>query len=789
MNKNIASIFFLILILATVFALPSCSITAPTTGDYNNRDNVADFDYSCTDAVDSNATLNGTLIIDGQDLNSLITTDGTYTIIVTAVDVDNNSITTQLSFVFDSTAPTGTITSADYTNDEPELTISASNTTGWKMYLSCENDGPWREYDYTSTITNFDVTDDDYDCDNGLDEGDDEIYVYIMFKDKAGNFSTGTIRTDEMTYDSVDPDFDEADFTITAGDEEVEVTWTDPDDDTKLVSVTATVILDDDEIEELQKTANKESIVINDLENGERYDIELLLVDAAGNSVTLNDFASFTPQGNVATIKITPTTEYVKSADKLTATCTFSKSGTDNAVLSYKYSGPSTDEEDIDEADGTVSGNVTISNTNHSRITFYCTAKDTESTSAYKTIDNNKPIVEWKDTNNFFSGTKRVLFRATDNLELAKVELDFNNLVRTISTKDVNQNYYFDLNSFLYENGSYSLKAIATDGAGNKTEITRTITLDNYVSPKQLAEKAINDAKTKQKTAIDLINYYKEQGLVVPTELNAKNESANSLLAQAMSEINSQPETSKLNATNAAKLFEEFNLSAITQVTETVTYATDLNNSVEILQKYGLSNEDAIKQIATMQSSGIIRKLSIIQTASSANRQIRIEITFTNDTNSDIVKIIEVIPKELINSARNLISDANYRIIKDDPVVEFIVPVAKGASATISYGIGEITTAQAQELMNKNVINLFETSPIVLEGTLTTETTLKNLANGNELLFLIIGLLVILIIIAAIIMFIKFKMPGHGFGKEKSLIEHLKPEQKETKKKFEAFKK
>ena len=101
-----------------------------------------------------------------------------------------------------------------------------------------------------------------------------------------------------------------------------------------------------------------------------------------------------------------------------------------------------------------------------------------------------------------------------------------------------------------------------------------------------------------------------------------------------------------------------------------------------------------------------------------------------------------------------------------------------------------MTSVKTQEMIDTNVISYYQTAPIILNGELTTETVLPNLVSGNEFLILIAGILIILMIIAGVALFVKFKHPGHGFGEEKTLVEHVTTtEKEEPKKKFEAFKK
>ncbi|HPM86140.1 MAG TPA: hypothetical protein PLI99_03510 [archaeon] len=404
------------------------------------------------------------------------------------------------------------------------------------------------------------------------------------------------------------------------------------------------------------------------------------------------------------------------------------------------------------------------------------------------TIDNNKPIVSWNDSNNLFSGVRQVRARASDNKYLENVEFNFNNVKYTYK-RDSNGDYYFDLNTIPFENKTYSLKVTAKDGAGNTTEITRTITLDNYVNPKQLAEKAIREAKEKQLTVNDLVKHYKSQGLVIPTDLNESKTNADNLLAQAETELNSDQNKAELNAINSKKLYEEFITNSTTQIKESKVYSVNNESMIKKLQEYGLSEEKAKNEAKLISDNNIERRLTLIQTGSSNNRQIKIEVSFTNNTDSNTIKIIEVIPKELISSAKNIVSNYEFRIIQEDPIIEFTINANKGEKIIINYGIGEVDSIKAQELIDSNIMNYYTTTPIIIQGELITEEVMPNLTNNNLFLLVIIILIVALIIVGVVAIFVKFKAPGHGFGEEKTIIEHLTPEQEAQKKKFEAFKK
>ncbi|MFA7133191.1 MAG: fibronectin type III domain-containing protein [Bacteroidales bacterium] len=770
--------------------LPTCTISSPTITDFNTLVGIQAFDFTCTDAsgIDQNyAKINGNLITDGNNLNWLVG-NTTYTITVDANDLaGNDAIQATLTLKFDTTPPslptTPFTTSAFTNNATPTLNFSASeDTSGWKIMLSCNDSGPWKVNDYASTITNFDITENDYDCDAS---NFDEINIYSKFVDKAGNYSTSTYNV-EIGYDNEEP-FKPTNFEVNPGNKQAELNWTKPKDDS----------FSGNDIIEIYQNGNYKSDVsynvtskiISGLTNGTSYRFKIRTKDKAGNYSDWSDELTITPQTTVTTLDLIPNVSYAKSGDSIKAECNFTEDASD-AELYYRYYSPNTSKEVLDSEDDVdyLEGTITISNTNHDRIIFYCEATGSAGAEKTITIDNNKPIVSWNDSNNLFSGVRQVRARASDNKYLENVEFNFNNVKYTYK-RDSNGDYYFDLNTIPFENKTYSLKVTAKDGAGNTTEITRTITLDNYVNPKQLAEKAIREAKEKQLTVNDLVKHYKSQGLVIPTDLNESKTNADNLLAQAETELNSDQNKAELNAINSKKLYEEFITNSTTQIKESKVYSVNNESMIKKLQEYGLSEEKAKNEAKLISDNNIERRLTLIQTGSSNNRQIKIEVSFTNNTDSNTIKIIEVIPKELISSAKNIVSNYEFRIIQEDPIIEFTINANKGEKIIINYGIGEVDSIKAQELIDSNIMNYYTTTPIIIQGELITEEVMPNLTNNNLFLLVLIILIVALIIVGVVAIFVKFKAPGHGFGEEKTIIEHLTPEQEAQKKKFEAFKK
>jgi hypothetical protein len=451
---------------------------------------------------------------------------------------------------------------------------------------------------------------------------------------------------------------------------------------------------------------------------------------------------------------------------------------------------PSGSEVSLKEASSSVTSlsyTLTLGTITYKTIEFYCKSDEANTVKKLITIDNNAPTIEWTDSNNQFIGTRKITITAKDNKVLESVKLDINGnsfvLVKETGSTD---RYSADINSLQIENKEYTLKASASDKAGNITEISRIISIENMGSSKQKALKTIETAKEKQKIANDQINYYKTSGLELNEALKTKKLQADVLLASAITEIDGNNDLALYKAIASLTLFEQFITESKVETTQTETYSTDTNNLVEDLKNTGLTEEAAKKQQELIQNSNIERKLSVIKTGDGNFRQVKIEVSFINDTNDDIVKIIEIIPKEFLESAKNLISDVNFRIIEDDPIVEFTVNAPKGAKASFSYSTGEISAAEADKIIQTDVIQKFTVPPLIAESKTNTEELLGGNNNIMSIIIAVIVLIIIVVILGIVViaaLFTKFISHPHGFGEQKSIADHIAPKKEEPKKK------
>ncbi|MFA6065200.1 MAG: fibronectin type III domain-containing protein [archaeon] len=783
---------------------PVCVITSPTTTDVNTTS--VNFTFTCDGASSTLAKIDSNVITSGTSLSTYLIANTVQTITLDANDSIGNMMT-QISttVLYDTNAPTsGSIyANSTWTNDDtPQFTISAthhSGTIGMKMAFSCTNasaDTNWTSWvNYATSYSDFNITKSTYGC----SLTDTNKTIYIKFKDAAGNIDASRYSATQL-YDITAPSAPTG-LSTSAGNSNTTLSWTSPSTDNGSGNDSLKIYMKTGSGSySLKTTLSDENLTtyqITSLTNGTQYCFKMTTVDKAGNESIYSNEECATPASATASISIerngsTSNIDYAKNRDVITISCTYSNSVNGAKIVARAYSPTSSEStlEDTSSSVSTLDYDYTINFSNpQDNIVFWCAATNT-SNSTTKTIyiDNTAPTISWVDSNNTFIGVKKVIVKASDDKYFDKVEFDFNKVLY-VALKDTNNNYYFDLNSAKYENGDYSLKATAYDKAGNKTEITKTITALNTLSPKEKAQKAFDQAVAEQKKANEILAYFDREGLIVPTELLSKKSQADTLITEAKPQITSAPETALTKATSALILLQEFNKKAVVETVDTKNYYYDSNNLTPQLKEAGISESNMQTIITAITGSEAERKIVILKAGAEDMRQAKVTITFTNDTNSDIVKIVEIIPKEFVTSAKKIISDANFRIVKDDPVIEFTINAPKGTKASFSYGIGEITTAQATAMIDNNVIQKFSAPPVLISTTSKAEEIVQD--NTLILIALIVGavlFIIIILIIIAILFIIKFAHPGHGFGEGKTIVEHLTPEQEAEKKKWEANK-
>ncbi len=456
------------------------------------------------------------------------------------------------------------------------------------------------------------------------------------------------------------------------------------------------------------------NVTVSGLTNGTSYNFKVKAVDNASNESSFTSELNATPQSTSSSVTVRRSgTEvtYVKDGDELEVTCSWGEE-TDNARIRYRYYDTSwgTTTTLGTETDNTTLLIETINvASGYTRINFWCESNGT-ATSTEKTIyiDNELPTVEWKDTNTNMKGIQRIKVTAEDNKGIDLVEFEFNG-VKYGSTKSGND-YYYDLDTKDSSNGNQTLKAIVKDLAGNEKTITKTVTIQNELNEEQEAQEAISTAEAKKVLVEDLIHYYNNNGLQFDSVLLADKNNADALLAEAKNLLTQNDyNNAKAKADQAKTLYTTVNEDAVLLTTNSQEYVYSADNLEAQLQSLGFSEEQIALATQKIIDGEATRKLSIIKVGN--EYQVQIELTFTLDTNKNNYKIVEIIPKELIESASMLYSNLDFSIVQDDPIVEFVVP---NDTTKIFYSF-KVSEERANEIIDNNVISNFSVPPVILE--------------------------------------------------------------------------
>lgn len=786
---------------------------APTTFDFNldttaptiSTSGVADGNYYNTNSKTLTLTVGDSdlsqiwVTLDGGDANYHSSSpqdivmnglaEGSHTVTVDANDdLGNTSSTTTINFTVDTNAPVAdTITSANtgtWTNDEePDFTITATDNgaamTSGTVAFSCSSTGTFQEIAFTSTtVSTFNITATAYDCNTS----DGNTPVYSKLKDSAGNWSS--VVSTNVLYDNTNPSAPSG-LGAVGNDASVYLSWTATGTADNMSGNAGYQIFVNDT---LNSTTTDVSKTISGLTNGTSYTFKVRTYDNAGNVSSFTSEVSATPSGTstTTTTSTEPTSEafieksdvsvdYVKEGDQVDISCNFSVE-VDDARVYYKYYNPNqTTQTLVGPTDNvsSLSGDVTISGS-YEKIGAWCngSTSDDSTTSAvkYAYLDNTLPTISWENEDTMFSGGATFTVEATDNKHVSKVEFEFDD-VKYGSNKDGDE-YSFDLDTEDFENGTYELVAIVTDGAGNEKEIKKDIKISNTTTPEQRKEKAISEAKTKKQIIEDLINYLEQEGLVLSQEMMEKKAEADMLLEEAEG-ASSDLAVEKSNA--AIELYDEINADSAIETISLSEYAYDTDGILSNLLLLGLSATEAERAKSAIESGNVQRTLEVVKVGE--EYQAKVKITLINDTNEEVLKVIEVIPKELAATASLINSAHEFIVIQEDPIIEFTVDAPIGAEFKISYGVSGLTESEANALNDNNVIANFAAPPLLIDKDIDVKGRLDN--NGLGFILAALTVIIIVLVVAGIGSFVfmqhnKSKVPAFGVVKGESFGSKVK---------------
>ncbi len=144
----------------------------------------------------------------------------------------------------------------------------------------------------------------------------------------------------------------------------------------------------------------------------------------------------------------------------------------------------------------------------------------------------------------------------------------------------------------------------------------------------------------------------------------------------------------------------------------------------EILENAGASENAILKAVAAVDKTKVKRTFKvekITDVNGKASYKTTITLAVENRTGKKMqkVKVLETIPKSIIQalSENDISTLLEFKIIKSDPVVEFLVDsIGKGGSASIAYSIAKDVNSQVADSWKNAVVAEFEEAVDLCKG-------------------------------------------------------------------------
>ena len=349
---------------------------------------------------------------------------------------------------------------------------------------------------------------------------------------------------------------------------------------------------------------------------------------------------------------------------------------------------------------------------------------DCNSTAEY-ILDNNKPSVSWiyPEESLTLTGESELKISASDTSSgsgIAKVEVfsgfDTFSKLGEAELKSGNE-YVFDWNTFNYDNGRTKLKAIAYDKGGNTAEKIIVVSISNTLLQESAAATSISNAESKRQQLQQTSDIFSADSPIFNEKFNNLVSGADQNLQKAKDflEKGINLERAKDYANNAASGYETA-ISTLGLEKYNSIQSSYLEEGIgEKFAKAGLKGS-LIEEAKTAFSELLVtRRIDFYKINSDGNEFYiaAVVISFSQLSNPEEVKVVEIIPKEFAESALEVSSPQEITVLKDDPVISF-GPIE---GPRVSYSLNKLLTKdESDELIQGNIAEFFTAPPIILSG-------------------------------------------------------------------------
>ena len=535
-----------------------------------------------------------------------------------------------------------------------------------------------------------------------LSSGDGTKNVYVLCRDIAGNYSQES--SDSIVLDTVAPTAPNAPD-VSVGDDQATLSWNTVSDNSGGSGIKEYKAYVNGNF---NSSATGNSIQITGLSNGTEYNFKIGAIDNAGNE----------------------------------------------AISSLSYGTP------VDSGNDNSNNNNNNNNNN--------------------TNDATLPVLNWLSpaSNATVSGIVTLEVEATDigtGIGFVLFKLPDSNYVYADFPVEGTNKYRVKWVTWNLENGtSYEITATAQDKASpnnNKRTKTRSFTVDNTQAfqeqNKDDADNAIKSAEDAKDSFEAFLNELTSIACSLGAESSSEKNSADSLLSGAKADFSAGDYSdAKENAENALAKYQNLIFSiSVSSYGQTQNYPFSIEKVPVFLSALGFDTGTINECVSLMDTIKVERHFEIrkITDNDSAYYKAVIEITLENTgSETEEIKVIEIIPKEFAETASQISSADSFTVIEEDPKIEFVVSVPALASRTIVYALKEdLTKTQADKMTEDTPLDYFISSPVILStgsafGTGTGTTALFSFGAFDPVAIGGIIAIIAIIIIAAFL-FINYR--------------------------------
>ncbi len=191
----------------------------------------------------------------------------------------------------------------------------------------------------------------------------------------------------------------------------------------------------------------------------------------------------------------------------------------------------------------------------------------------------------------------------------------------------------------------------------------------------------------------------------------------------------------------------------------------DITNLMTIFRNAGVKEELLSEAQTLFMENSPKRKLLI--TRADDGLKVTIIINFKNSGRIKAFQLLEIIPKDVANNANNIVSDQQFTVIQQDPIIKFdLGEVTSGKAITVEY----IAATGLTEQQANNVASAFDSykaPPVLLEQSRQNPIEITPLSDMLWIIFIIAAILVILLGAIGILgggafLFHRIKKNGNG---------------------------